>query len=81
MTEVKVGVIVEGGPGAPVASVSLTEMTVIEGHTVSMQCQASGKIDPNYTEKGFRHKLTMIYWTSFRYQHITCVVHGVGQEV
>lgn len=46
MTEVKVGVIVEGGPGAPVASVSLTEMTVIEGHTVSMQCQASGKIDP-----------------------------------
>lgn len=44
MTEVKVEIIVEGGPGAPVASVSATEMTVVEGHTVTMECQASGKM-------------------------------------
>lgn len=57
MTEVKVGVIVEGGPGAPVASVSLTEMTVIEGHTVSMQCQASGSPTPEITWSKLRAPL------------------------
>ncbi|XP_076004120.1 secreted immunoglobulin domain 4 [Genypterus blacodes] len=46
MTEVKVEIIVEGGPGAPVASVSATEMTVVEGHTVIMECQASGSPTP-----------------------------------
>lgn len=44
VTEVKVEVIVEGGLGAPVASVSAAEMTVVEGHTVTMACQASGKM-------------------------------------
>ncbi len=44
VTEVKVEVIVEGGLGAPVASVSATEMTVVEGHTVIMECQSSGKM-------------------------------------
>ena len=43
VTEVKVVITVEGGPGAPVASVSATEMTVVEGHTVTMECQASGR--------------------------------------
>ena len=44
MTEVKVEIVVEGGLGAPVASVGATEMTVVEGHTVTMECQASGKM-------------------------------------
>lgn len=44
MTEVKVEVFVEGGLGAPLASVSTREMTVVEGHTVTMSCQASGEI-------------------------------------
>lgn len=43
MTEVKIEITVEGGLGAPVASVSTTEMTVVEGHTVTMSCQATGK--------------------------------------
>lgn len=43
MTEVKVEVFVEGGRGAPLASVSTREMTVVEGHTVTMLCQASGE--------------------------------------
>lgn len=42
VTEVKIEITAESGPGAPVASVSATEMTVVEGHTVVMQCQASG---------------------------------------
>lgn len=42
ITEIKVELFVEGGPGAPVASVSATDMTVVEGHTVTMACQASG---------------------------------------
>lgn len=46
MTEVKVEVSVEGGLGAPVASVSTKEMTVVEGHTVTVVCQASGKMFP-----------------------------------
>lgn len=44
MTEVKVEVFVERGLGAPLASVSTREMTVVEGHTVTMVCQASGKV-------------------------------------
>ena len=44
VTEVKVEIVVEGGLGAPVASVGATEMTVVEGHTVTMECQASGKM-------------------------------------
>ncbi|XP_038585960.1 basement membrane-specific heparan sulfate proteoglycan core protein-like isoform X1 [Micropterus salmoides] len=44
VTEVKIDIIVEGGLGAPVASVSTTEMTVVEGHTVTMSCRASGKM-------------------------------------
>lgn len=44
VTEVKVEVVVEGGLGAPVASVSATEMTVVEGQTVTFECQASGKV-------------------------------------
>lgn len=44
ITEIKVELFVEGGPGAPVASVSVTDMTVVEGHTVTIVCQASGKV-------------------------------------
>lgn len=43
VSEIKVQVIVEGLPGAPLASVSNAEMTVVEGQTVTMECQASGK--------------------------------------
>ncbi|KAM7418820.1 hypothetical protein PAMA_016107 [Pampus argenteus] len=57
VTEVKVVIIVEGGPGAPVASVSATEMTVVEGHTVSMECQASGSPTPIITWSKLRAPL------------------------
>lgn len=43
ITEVKVEIFVEGGPGVPVASVSPRELTAVEGHTVILVCQASGK--------------------------------------
>ncbi|XP_074485268.1 secreted immunoglobulin domain 4 [Sebastes fasciatus] len=46
VAEVKVEVIVEGGAGAPVASVGATEMTVVEGHTITMECRASGSPPP-----------------------------------
>lgn len=35
-------IFVEGGLGAPLASVKTREMTVVEGHTVTMVCQATG---------------------------------------
>ncbi|KAM6939823.1 basement membrane-specific heparan sulfate proteoglycan core protein-like [Xenentodon cancila] len=54
VSEVKVEVVVEGLPGAPVASVSSTEMTVVEGQTVTMECQASGSPPP------------VIAWTKLR---------------
>ncbi|XP_061888590.1 basement membrane-specific heparan sulfate proteoglycan core protein-like [Entelurus aequoreus] len=46
VTEIKVEVMVEGGPGVPTASVSHKEMTVVEGHTVTMECQATGSPAP-----------------------------------
>uniref|UniRef100_UPI0037E8CADA basement membrane-specific heparan sulfate proteoglycan core protein-like n=1 Tax=Semicossyphus pulcher TaxID=241346 RepID=UPI0037E8CADA len=57
VTEVKVDVIVEGGLGAPVASVSATEMTVVEGHTVTMECVASGSPAPVITWSKLRAPL------------------------
>lgn len=44
MSDVKIEINVEVEPGAPVASVSTTEMTAVEGHTVTIGCQASGKL-------------------------------------
>ncbi|CAN9510080.1 unnamed protein product [Ophioblennius macclurei] len=57
VTEVKVGIIVEGGLGAPVATVSATEMTVVEGQTVVMECQASGSPEPVITWSKLRAPL------------------------
>ncbi|XP_028315999.1 secreted immunoglobulin domain 4 isoform X2 [Gouania willdenowi] len=57
VTEVKVGITVEGGLGAPVASVSATEMTVVDGHTVVMECQASGSPQPVITWSKLRAPL------------------------
>lgn len=57
LTEVKVEIIVEGGPGAPVASVSLTQMTAIEGHTVTMECHATGSPTPEITWSKLRAPL------------------------
>lgn len=51
MTEVKVEIFVEGGLGAPLASVSTREMTVVEGHMVTMTCQASGEFRSNWEQK------------------------------
>ncbi|XP_008299731.1 secreted immunoglobulin domain 4 [Stegastes partitus] len=57
ITEVKVDIVVEGGLGAPVATVSATEMTVVEGHTVVMECQASGSPTPVITWSKLRAPL------------------------
>ncbi|XP_061577267.1 basement membrane-specific heparan sulfate proteoglycan core protein-like isoform X2 [Cololabis saira] len=47
VSEVKVGLVVEGLPGAPMASVSSAKMTVVEGQTVTMECQATGSPPPD----------------------------------
>ncbi|KAM3623848.1 uncharacterized protein V6R79_016215 [Siganus canaliculatus] len=57
VTEVKVDIVVEGGLGAPVASVSQAEMTVEEGQTVTMECQASGSPTPEITWSKLRAPL------------------------
>ncbi|XP_040002961.1 basement membrane-specific heparan sulfate proteoglycan core protein-like, partial [Xiphias gladius] len=57
VTEVKIQIIVEGGPGAPVAIVSAAKMTVVEGHTVTMECQASGSPPPVITWSKLRAPL------------------------
>lgn len=57
VAEVKVEVAVEGGPGAPVASVNHAEMTVVEGQTVTMQCQATGSPPPVITWSKLRAPL------------------------
>ncbi|XP_034401935.1 basement membrane-specific heparan sulfate proteoglycan core protein-like [Cyclopterus lumpus] len=57
VAKVKVEVIVVGQPGAPVASVEATEMTVVEGHTITMACQASGSPPPVITWSKLRAPL------------------------
>ncbi|KAG7487013.1 basement membrane-specific heparan sulfate proteoglycan core protein-like [Solea senegalensis] len=57
VTDVKVELIVEAGPGVPVAKVSTTEMTVVEGHSVTMSCQASGSPPPDITWSKLRAPL------------------------
>ncbi|XP_068448346.1 basement membrane-specific heparan sulfate proteoglycan core protein-like [Clinocottus analis] len=57
VAEVKVEVVVVGQPGAPVASVGATEMTVVEGHTITMACQASGSPPPVITWSKLRAPL------------------------
>ncbi|KAM6942301.1 secreted immunoglobulin domain 4 isoform 1-T1 [Lycodopsis pacificus] len=57
VAEVKVEIIVEGQPGAPLASVGATEMTVVEAHTITMECQASGSPPPVITWSKLRAPL------------------------
>ncbi|XP_077427620.1 secreted immunoglobulin domain 4 [Vanacampus margaritifer] len=57
VTEAKVEVIMGGGPGAPKASVSHKEMTVVEGHTVTLGCQATGSPAPLITWSKLRAPL------------------------
>ncbi|XP_056136915.1 basement membrane-specific heparan sulfate proteoglycan core protein-like [Lampris incognitus] len=49
VTEVKVEITVEGGQGAPVASVSTGKITAVEGQTIKMECHASGSPPPVIT--------------------------------
>ncbi|XP_049427629.1 basement membrane-specific heparan sulfate proteoglycan core protein-like [Epinephelus fuscoguttatus] len=57
VTEVKVEIIVGGGPGAPVASVSTTDITAVEGRTVTMECRATGSPPPVITWSKLRAPL------------------------
>ncbi|XP_068178244.1 basement membrane-specific heparan sulfate proteoglycan core protein-like [Antennarius striatus] len=56
-TEVKVEIIAEGALEAPVASVNTTEITVVEGHAVSMECVATGSPTPIITWSKLRAPL------------------------
>ncbi|XP_037103198.1 basement membrane-specific heparan sulfate proteoglycan core protein-like [Syngnathus acus] len=56
-TEVKLEVIMGGGPGAPIASVSHKEMTVVEGRSVTIRCQATGSPPPVITWSKLRAPL------------------------
>ncbi|XP_040042173.2 secreted immunoglobulin domain 4 [Gasterosteus aculeatus] len=57
VTEVKVQVIVVGQPGAPLATVGTTEMTVVEGQTITMECEATGSPPPVVTWSKLRAPL------------------------
>ncbi|KAF3687399.1 Basement membrane-specific heparan sulfate proteoglycan core protein [Channa argus] len=57
VTQVSIDINVGGEPGAPVASVNPTEMTVIEGQTVTMECQATGSPTPVITWSKLRAPL------------------------
>ncbi|XP_047435203.1 basement membrane-specific heparan sulfate proteoglycan core protein-like isoform X3 [Mugil cephalus] len=57
ITEIKIQIHVVTGLGAPVASVSATEMTVVEGHAVTMECQATGSPTPVITWSKLRAPL------------------------
>ncbi|CAJ1053203.1 basement membrane-specific heparan sulfate proteoglycan core protein-like [Xyrichtys novacula] len=57
VTEVKIDLIVEGGLGAPVATVSSEEVTAVEGHTVKMSCAATGSPTPVITWSKLRAPL------------------------
>ncbi|XP_017281052.1 basement membrane-specific heparan sulfate proteoglycan core protein-like [Kryptolebias marmoratus] len=56
-SEARIEITVEGPPGAPVASVNIAEMTVIEGQTVTMECQASGSPPPEISWSKLRAPL------------------------
>ncbi|XP_018535277.1 basement membrane-specific heparan sulfate proteoglycan core protein [Lates calcarifer] len=57
VTEVKVEIIVEGGLGAPVATVNPVEITAVEGNAVTIECQASGSPPPVITWSKLRAPL------------------------
>ncbi|XP_041838130.1 basement membrane-specific heparan sulfate proteoglycan core protein-like [Melanotaenia boesemani] len=57
MSEVKIQIIVEGPPGSPVASVTVEEITAVEGQTVTMECQARGSPPPDISWSKLRAPL------------------------
>lgn len=63
ITEVKFELFVEGGPGAPVASVSTTDMTVVEGHDVAMVCRASGKVFCSHLGYSLCHFMSYVFFS------------------
>lgn len=64
VTEIKVQIVVEVGPGAPVATVSTKEMTVVEGHIVTMECQARGKMSVCLNILPFYPHFSFFTWSS-----------------
>uniref|UniRef100_A0A8C6S6Q1 Ig-like domain-containing protein n=1 Tax=Neogobius melanostomus TaxID=47308 RepID=A0A8C6S6Q1_9GOBI len=57
MTEGKIEIIVAGGPGTPMASVTPTQLTAIQGRTVTMECRATGSPTPEITWSKLRAPL------------------------
>uniref|UniRef100_A0A3Q2QKN4 Basement membrane-specific heparan sulfate proteoglycan core protein n=1 Tax=Fundulus heteroclitus TaxID=8078 RepID=A0A3Q2QKN4_FUNHE len=56
-SEAAVELTVVGPPGAPVASVNIEEMRVVEGQTVTMECKATGSPPPVITWSKLRAPL------------------------
>ncbi|CAL8333821.1 unnamed protein product [Merluccius merluccius] len=56
-TEVKVEVMVQGVHDAPLALVTVEEITAVQGHTVTMECRASGSPTPVVTWSKLRAPL------------------------
>ncbi|XP_029928304.1 secreted immunoglobulin domain 4 [Myripristis murdjan] len=57
VTDVKVEIIVVGPQGAPLASVTAEEITAVEGHSVTMECHATGSPPPVITWSKLRAPL------------------------
>ncbi|KAK2815881.1 hypothetical protein Q5P01_026348 [Channa striata] len=82
VAQVGILIIVEGEPGAPVASVNPTKKTVVEGQTVTIECRASASPTPVITWSKLhaplpqKHRVFGGYLTLIKVRH-----HDSGQYI